>query len=122
MTVSEIIGRSGAALAGYAYLPQLTHLIRERCSAGVSERAFALWLVASLLMTVHAVTIAAIVFAVLGIEQVVATGLVTFYCRRYRGQACPSHQVGARTGVMPTGASTGSALAVETAHASRLRG
>lgn len=97
MTASEVVGLSGAVLAGAAYLPQISHLVHERCSAGVSERAFAMWLVASLLMTVHAVTIAAVVFVVLGIQQVVATGLVTLYCRRYRGQACPSHQVGSST-------------------------
>jgi uncharacterized protein with PQ loop repeat len=88
---SELIGLCGAFLAGYAYLPQITHLVRERCSAGLSERAFALWLVASLLMTAHAITIGAVVFVVLGIQQVAATGLIAFYCRRYRGLVCPSH-------------------------------
>lgn len=81
-----------AAIAGYAYLPQITHLVRERCSSGLSERAFALWLVASALMTVHAITIGAVVFLALGIEQVAATGLIAFYCRRYRDQVCPSHE------------------------------
>jgi uncharacterized protein with PQ loop repeat len=94
VTASEAIGLSGAAIAGYAYLPQITHLVRERCSAGLSERAFALWLVASALMTVHAITIGAVVFLVLGIQQIGATGLIAFYCRRYRGRACPSHQPG----------------------------
>lgn len=94
MSGSEVIGLGGAALAGYAYLPQIIHLIRERCSSGLSERAFALWLVASLLMTVHAITIPAVVFIVLGILQVAATCLIVFYCRRYRGRACPSHDPG----------------------------
>ena len=96
MSGSELIGLAGAALAGYAYLPQITHLIRERCSSGLSERAFALWLVASLLMTVHAVTIRAVVFIVLGILQVAASGVIAFDCRRYRGRACPSHDPGSR--------------------------
>ena len=91
MNPSELIGLGGAALAGYAYLPQITHLVRERCSSGLSERAFTLWLVASLLMTAHAVTIGAVVFIALGIQQVAATSLIAFYCRRYRGRACPSH-------------------------------
>ena len=91
MNASEVIGLGGAFLAGYAYLPQITHLVKERCSAGLSERAFALWLVASLLMTVHAVSIGAVVFVVLGIMQVGATSLIAFYCRRYRGLVCPSH-------------------------------
>jgi hypothetical protein len=40
MSVPEVLGFSGAALSGYAYLPQISHLVRERCSAGLSERAF----------------------------------------------------------------------------------
>ena len=96
MSGSEVIGLGGAAVAGYAYLPQITHLIRERCSSGLSERAFALWLVASVLMTVHAITIGAVVFIVLGIEQVAATGIIAVYCRLYRGRACPSHDRGPR--------------------------
>lgn len=91
MTPSEVAGLSGAALAGYAYLPQITHLIRERCAAGLSERAFALWLGSSLLMTIHAITINSVVFIILGAQQIVSTGVIGFFCRRYRGQACPSH-------------------------------
>lgn len=102
---SEVIGLSGALLAGYAYLPQITHLVRERCSSGLSERAFSLWLVASLLMTVHAVTIGAVVFVVLGVQQVAATSLIAFYCRLYRGRVCPSHDpVIAARSLSPTSA------------------
>jgi uncharacterized protein with PQ loop repeat len=92
VSISEAVGLSGAVLAGYAYVPQVAHLVRQRCTAGLSERAFGLWLVSSVLMTIHAVTIDAIVFVVLGIQQVAATGLIAFYCRRYRGQRCPSHE------------------------------
>jgi hypothetical protein len=91
VNLSEAAGLSGAALSGYAYLPQITHLVRERCAAGLSERAFTLWLAASVLMTVHATTIGALVFVILGIEQTGATALVAFYCHLYRGQACPAH-------------------------------
>lgn len=42
---------------------------KERCSAGVSERAFMLWMVASGLMTFHALTIGAPVFVVLGLRS-----------------------------------------------------
>jgi uncharacterized protein with PQ loop repeat len=92
MTPSELVGLSGAALAGYAYLPQIRHLIRERCSAGLSERAFALWLGSSLLMTIHAMTISSAVFVALGAQQIVSTGIIAVFSRRYRGQACPSHE------------------------------
>jgi uncharacterized protein with PQ loop repeat len=93
MTISEVAGLAGAAISVYAYLPQITHLVSERCSAGVSERAFRLWLLASLLMTYHALTIGAVVFVVLGLLQVGSTAVIASYGRRYRGMACPSHMV-----------------------------
>lgn len=95
MTLSELLGLSGAAISGYAYLPQITHLIRERCSAGLSERAFTLWLIASALITFHAVTIGAPVFVLLGCLQVVSTAVIAYYGRRYRDLVCPSHKIDA---------------------------
>ena len=89
--MSELIGLSGASLAGYAYLPQIRHLIREKCSAGISRSAFSLWLLASVLMTVHAVLLPALVFVVLGAIQIGAISVILVYSARYRGLVCPSH-------------------------------
>lgn len=36
-------GYVGTALVIVAYLPQITHLIREKCSAGISFGAYAIW-------------------------------------------------------------------------------
>ena len=36
MTITEIAGFAGAGLAGAAYVPQISHLIRARCSAGIN--------------------------------------------------------------------------------------
>jgi uncharacterized protein with PQ loop repeat len=57
MTVTEIAGFAGAGLAGAAYVPQIAHLIRTRCSAGISRLAFEVWLLASLLITARAIAI-----------------------------------------------------------------
>jgi uncharacterized protein with PQ loop repeat len=38
----SLIGLTGALIAGYAYLPQIRHLTKEHCSAGISRNAFAL--------------------------------------------------------------------------------
>jgi uncharacterized protein with PQ loop repeat len=89
--MSELIGLSGASLAGYAYVPQITHLIREQCSAGISRRAFALWFIASILMTIHAVLLPAVVFIVLGVVQLGAISTILVYSARYRGLVCPLH-------------------------------
>jgi len=37
LTATEIAGFAGAGLAGAAYVPQISHLIRARCSAGISR-------------------------------------------------------------------------------------
>ena len=91
LTVTEIAGYVGAGLAGAAYVPQISHLIRDRCSAGISRLAFAIWLLASFLTTAQAVAIHAGVFIVLGGIQIVATTLIMFYAARYKDTSCPVH-------------------------------
>jgi hypothetical protein len=39
LTTTEIAGFIGAGLAGTAYVPQISHLIRARCAAGISRLA-----------------------------------------------------------------------------------
>ena len=90
--MSELIGLTGASLAGYAYLPQITHLIREQCSAGISRSAFTIWLLASVLMTVHAILLPALVFIALGAIQIGAITTILIYSARYRGLVCPIHE------------------------------
>lgn len=91
LTTTEVAGYVGAGLAGAAYVPQISHLIRARCSAGISRPAFELWLLASLLTTAHAIAIHAGVFIVLGGIQIVATTLIMLYAGRYKDRSCPSH-------------------------------
>lgn len=88
---TEIAGFVGAALAGAAYVPQILHLIRARCSAGISRLAFQVWLLASLLTTTRAIAIHAEVFIVLGGTQIVATALTVLYATRYKDTVCPIH-------------------------------
>jgi uncharacterized protein with PQ loop repeat len=104
--MSELLGLSGASLAGYAYLPQINHLIREQCSAGISRRAFALWLAASVLMTIHAILLPALVFIVLGVVQLGAITTILVYSARYRGLVCPTHALSpAHDSVQPVSSS-----------------
>jgi len=91
MTITEVAGFAGAGLAGAAYVPQISHLVRARCSAGISRLAFEAWLLASVLTTARAVAIGAAVFVVLGGIQIVATTLIMLYAARYQGTPCPSH-------------------------------
>jgi hypothetical protein len=88
---TELAGFVGAALAGVAYIPQISHLIHERCSAGLSRVAFGLWLTASILVTSHAVAIGESVFIALGAVQLASTGLILVYTTKYAGSYCASH-------------------------------
>ena len=92
LTLTQIAGFAGAGLAGAAYVPQISHLIRARCSAGISRLAFGIWLVASVLITARAIAIHAAVFIVLGGIQIVATALIMACAARYQGTPCPVHR------------------------------
>src|SRR5262249_37412159 len=91
LTATEIAGFVGAGLAGAAYVPQVSHLIRARCSAGISRLAFGVWLLASVLTTAQAVAIGAGVFTVLGGIEIVATTVIMLCAARYKDTPCPSH-------------------------------
>ena len=103
LTITQIAGFAGAGLAGAAYVPQVSHLIRARCSAGISRLAFAVWLLASVLTTARAIAIHAGVFIVLGGIQIVATALIMVCAARYNDTPCPVHLPGRPTARTATG-------------------
>ena len=111
---TELAGFIGAGLAGAAYVPQIWHLTRERCSAGLSRVAFAVWLAASLLVTSHAVAAGDTVFIALGAVQLTATGLILVYTTKYAHSFCASH-VPADLVAEPDTDATAGPLAVEIA-------
>ena len=90
LTITQIAGFAGAGLAGVAYVPQISRLLRARCSAGISRLAFEVWLLASLLTTARAIAIHAGVFIMLGGIQIVATALIMLYATRYKDTPCLS--------------------------------
>ena len=91
LTATEIAGYMGAGLAGAAYVPQISHLVRARCSAGISRFAFEVWLLASFLVMARAIALQAGVFIVLGVIQIAATAIILFYATRYRDMYCQNH-------------------------------
>jgi hypothetical protein len=92
LTATQIGGFAGAGLAGAAYVPQIFHMVRARCSAGISRLAFGVWLLSSVLITARAVAIGAGVFIVLGAIQIVATALIVACAARYKDAPCPVHR------------------------------
>lgn len=87
----EILGFAGISISVAAYLPQAVHLWREHCSAGVSSRAWAMWLAGGLLVAVVAVYRRDPVFIILQASSISSAGVILFLARRYRGMVCQTH-------------------------------
>ena len=98
LTATQIAAFIGVGLAGAAYVPQIWHLVRVHCSAGVSRFAFSVWLGASLLVTTHAIATRAAVFIVLGGVQIAATTVILVYATRYASPTCGTHRPASPSG------------------------
>jgi lipid-A-disaccharide synthase-like uncharacterized protein len=92
--VFEILGIGGIAISMLAYLPQVVHLAKEHCSAGVSRRAWAMWLVSSLLIGALALHRHDVVFILLQISSLTSAAIILSLAHRYRGLACEAHRLG----------------------------
>ncbi len=92
----EIIGIAGIAISMLAYLPQMLHLGREHCSAGVSRRAWAMWVASSLLIGALALHRRDPVFIMLQASSLASAAIILFLAHRYRGMVCAFH---ARSGL-----------------------
>lgn len=93
MPVTQIFGLLGSAVVLIAYVPQIHHLIKEHCSAGISRRAYVLWLVASMLLLVHAIMLRDLSFILLQVISAVATGTILIFAEKYKYSSCPTHRV-----------------------------
>ncbi|MGH9659913.1 MAG: SemiSWEET family sugar transporter [Bryobacteraceae bacterium] len=92
MTTSQILGFVGTGLVIVGYIPQIVHLVKERCTAGISIPAFSLWCAASILFLIHAAMIGDAVFVGVQIVNLVAGGLIVWFCKKYKGEVCPFHR------------------------------
>ena len=92
MSVSiEWLGFAGITLSVLAYLPQIIHLIKEHCSAGLSPKAYCMWVVSSVLLLTYAIAKNDPVFILLQGYQAGAAALIFYYCLRYKSQLCEEH-------------------------------
>src|SRR5689334_15104475 len=85
------IGYVGTGIVVGAYVPQIRHLWSEHCSAGISERAYALWVLSSALFLGHSIMIDDMVFMVTQLVNVVALVVILVLARRFRNQICAAH-------------------------------
>jgi uncharacterized protein with PQ loop repeat len=86
------LGFIGTIIVAIGYLPQIAHMARQRCSAGVSISARFVWLLASLLIATHAFVVFDVVFMVLQVVNILAGVMVIVLAKRYEGMLCLSHQ------------------------------
>jgi uncharacterized protein with PQ loop repeat len=91
VTISAILGAVAITLVIVGYLPQISHLIKERCSAGISVAAFSMWLAASALFFIHAALMDDVVFLVAQTVNLTAGGIVVALCQTYKGHVCSFH-------------------------------
>jgi uncharacterized protein with PQ loop repeat len=92
MTISQVLGMVATGLVIGGYVPQIVHLIKERCTVGISMPAFTLWCLASLLLLIHAAMIEDAVFMGVQTVNLVAGGLIVGFCKKYEGKVCPFHR------------------------------
>ncbi len=88
----QALGFAGAAINAFGYLPQIVHLARERCSGGVSTKAWGIWLLSSVLIFSHAFEVLDPVFITLQSVNIAAILLIISWAKRYRGMACALHK------------------------------
>ena len=92
MNVSiEWLGFAGMAVCVLAYLPQIIHLIKEHCSAGLSPGAYCMWGLAALLLLAYAIAKRDVVFISLQSYHLGAGALIFYYCLKYKDQLCEEH-------------------------------
>jgi lipid-A-disaccharide synthase-like uncharacterized protein len=91
MSPFEMLGVAGIAISMLAYVPQVVHLGREHCSAGVSRRAWAMWLLSSVLIGTLAVYRQDPVFILLQVSTLTSAAVILFLAHKYRGLVCAFH-------------------------------
>jgi uncharacterized protein with PQ loop repeat len=97
MTLFQLLGFLGTGVVAAAYIPQIHHLVKEHCSAGISMNAYALWWVASILFLIHAAMIRDVVFVFAQIVNLAAIVVIAVCVKKYARQMCLRHLHEART-------------------------
>lgn len=87
----DAIGIIGITISVAAYVPQVVHLAREHCSAGVSSRAWAMWLLSGFLIGLVAFRRGDLVFILLQLSSFTSAAVILLLARRYQGMACETH-------------------------------
>jgi lipid-A-disaccharide synthase-like uncharacterized protein len=89
--VFELVGLVGIVISVLAYLPQVVHLARQHCSAGISGRAWSMWLASSVMIGALALHRQDPVFILLQVSTLLSAAVIVVLVHRYRGMVCSTH-------------------------------
>jgi len=87
----EWLGYLGTALVIGAYLPQIVHLTKKGCTAGISLNAYLTWSTASVLLLSYAIHQRDPVFIALQGYQLLVTTSILYLSYKHKGQNCDQH-------------------------------
>ena len=90
MQLTQIIGWAGTALVVIAYLPQIYHLLVQKCAWGISILTWVIWLIGSLLLLMYCILRRDILFSVVQSINISAIVTTIFLARR-SNTICPHH-------------------------------
>ena len=93
----EFLGWAGTALVVVAYVPQIHHLIAERCAWGLSLTTWFVWLLASALLFVYCLLRGDWMFACVQGVNLTAIATTIILARR-SNRVCPYHLEASRRG------------------------
>lgn len=88
MDIPYILGFIGTILVAVAYIPQIWHIAKKRCAMGLSVVSWSLWLFATILVFIHALTTADYIFIGLVTINLVAIIITLFLSTYYRNNVC----------------------------------
>jgi len=88
----EIFGLIGAVLTVIAYYPQARHIMREHCVGGISTKTWLIWLMATVLILIYAITARDRIFILLETANIIAIISILILIRIYGNRVCHSSE------------------------------
>lgn len=88
MDIPAALGWTGTLLILAAYIPQIRHLVREKCAAGISFITWEAWWLGSVLLAIHALDQKDGAFVAVQTVNLAAVSLTLYYAKKYEGRTC----------------------------------
>src|SRR6266542_3365732 len=91
IVIDIIISYLGTGLIIIGYSPQIFHLIKEKCTAGLSREAFIIWSVASSCFFIHSCILKDLIFEIVQSISLFSSLIIVLYCFKYKNLYCGYH-------------------------------